>query len=326
MQRTVPHRLLAFSRRQTLDPKPVKPNVLVGDMLELIARTLGPLIEITTKLDPDVESTLCDPPQLENALINLSINARDAMPNGGTLTIETENLSLNERHARLQDLPEGDYVSIAVTDSGCGMSPEVMRRAFDPFFTTKPIGQGTGLGLSMVYGFTRQSGGKVTIESVEGKGTTIRLLLPRLAGSAQEKSVDRQTPHFKPLPVQKTILVVDDEASIRALAAEVLKEDGFNVIEASDGKAGLSVLESDVVIDVLVTDIGMPGMNGKEMADRARQRRREIPVIYITGYAEKAVFGTGNVEEGARLLIKPFTMDDLIAEVRSVIESMKSSQ
>jgi signal transduction histidine kinase/CheY-like chemotaxis protein len=318
------HRLLAFSRRQTLDPKPVQSNVLIDSMLNLIARTLGPLIDVRTRFDPDLHMTLCDPPQLENALINLCINARDAMPDGGTLTISTENRTLDEREARRQDLSAGEYVIIAVADSGVGMSPEVMSRAFDPFFTTKPVGQGTGLGLSMVYGFSRQSGGKVVIESAPEKGTTVRLFLPRLNAALAESEAEQPPPELQPLPVRKTVLLVDDEPTIRDLSTEVLREAGFNVIEASDGTSGLSLLESDVAIDLLVTDIGMPGMNGKEMADRARRTRPDLNVLYITGYAEKAVFGDGNIEPGAHLLTKPFALNDLVAQVSEIIRTSRT--
>ncbi|MDR5836541.1 ATP-binding protein [Caballeronia sp. LZ034LL] len=317
------HRLLAFSRRQTLDPKPVQPTVLIDGMLDLIVRTLGPVIKVRTRYDPALHLIMCDPHQLENALINLCINARDAMVEGGTLTITTENRTLDGREARLQDLSEGVYVVISVADDGCGMSPEVMSRAFDPFFTTKPVGQGTGLGLSMVYGFTRQSGGKVVIESAPDHGTTVHLYLPRLTDLPAATEIEQPRPALQPVSVRKTVLLVDDEPGIREVSAEVLKDAGFNVIEASDGLSGLSLLESDIAIDVLVTDIGMPGMNGKELADRARRTRPELSVLYITGYAEKAVFGNGNVEVGAHLLKKPFAMADLVAQVTEIIENSR---
>jgi signal transduction histidine kinase/CheY-like chemotaxis protein len=313
------HRLLAFSRRQTLDPKPVRPNQLISDMLDLIGRTLGPLIDVRTELSAQPHWTLCDPPQLENALLNLCINARDAMPTGGTLAIVTDKITLDGRDARLHDLPDGDYVIIEVTDTGIGMSADVISRAFDPFFTTKPLGQGTGLGLSMIYGFAQQSGGRVSIESTVEAGTTVRLHLPLLDDAPATRENERNAPLIAQPETRSTVLVVDDEATIRTLAAEVLTGAGYHVIEARDGLSGLSVLESNVNIDLLVTDVGMPGMNGKEMADRARHMRPQLDVLYITGYAEKAIFGDGNIDTGAHLLTKPFAIDDLLACVGKII-------
>jgi CheY-like chemotaxis protein len=224
----------------------------------------------------------------------------------------------------LHDLPEGDYVVLSVTDTGCGMTPEIAAKAFDPFFTTKPIGQGTGLGLSMVYGFTRQSGGKVTIDSRVGAGTTVSIYLPKLEGDDFPVAIKSQAPTAPLVASPKTVLVIDDESAVRTLCAEVLREAGYNVIEAGDGLAGLSLLESNLHFDMLVTDIGMPGINGREMADRARRTRPELRVLYITGYAEKAAFPNGNVDPGSHLLTKPFAIQDLLARVEQIIAAEKS--
>jgi signal transduction histidine kinase/ActR/RegA family two-component response regulator len=314
------HRLLAFARRQTLEPKAVSVNELIRDMLELVGRTLGPSIKVDARLDAQSPATLTDPVQLENALINLCINARDAMPEGGTLNITTSNVALFERKARLQGLADGHYVVIEVEDDGCGMPDDVIQKACDPFFTTKPLGQGTGLGLSMVYGFCRQSGGKVGIESKEGVGTAIRIYLPSLT-DADRTEAGPLSPQAMPqkLTTARTILIVDDEADIRLGCTEVLKEAGYTVLEANDGESGLSILNSNATIDLLVSDIGMPGMNGKEMVDQARKTRPTLPVLYMTGYAAKSVFGDGNVDEGAQLLSKPFAINELVLKVHAMI-------
>ncbi|SAK99428.1 sensor kinase/response regulator fusion protein [Caballeronia fortuita] len=315
------HRLLAFARRQTLDPKEIAPNRLIAGMLDLIRRTLGPSVEVDAQLEENLHTTLSDPVQLENALLNLCINARDAMPAGGKLAIRTDNVSLRGRTARLHGLNDGDYVAISVSDTGFGMAAEIIDKAFDPFFTTKPLGQGTGLGLSMVYGFSRQSGGKVSIESQVGKGTTVSIYLPRLT---QPRSEPEEAPAplvLPPVGKQRTVLVVDDEADIRLGCTEVLKEAGFNVIEASDGASGLDILGSNVQIDILVSDIGMPGMNGKEMVDRARVRRPVLPVLFMTGYAEKSVFGNGRIDDGAQLLTKPFATEELVSKIHAMIDA-----
>ncbi|WP_250507764.1 MULTISPECIES: ATP-binding protein [unclassified Caballeronia] len=315
------HRLLAFARRQTLDPKAISPNRLIDGMLDLIRRTLGPSVEVNARLEETLHTTLSDPVQLENAVLNLCINARDAMPAGGTLTIRTNNVSFKGRLARLHGLSDGDYVVIAVADTGYGMAAEIIDKAFDPFFTTKPLGQGTGLGLSMVYGFSRQSGGKVSIESQVGKGTTVSIYLPRLTDSRPEAEDLPATIVLPAVGKQRTVLVVDDEADIRLGCTEVLKDAGFNVIEASDGPSGLDILNSNAEIDILVSDIGMPGMNGKEMVDRARFRRPALPVLFMTGYAEKSVFGNGRVEEGAHLLTKPFAIEELVLKINDMIDA-----
>ena len=313
------HRLLAFSRKQTLEPKPTDPNRLVAGMEELVRRTVGPEITVSTVLDPTLWPTLCDPNQLENALLNLCINARDAMPNGGLLTIKTANSWLDELGARERGTNSGLYVVLSVSDTGTGMSPEVAARAFDPFFTTKPIGQGTGLGLSMIYGFAKQSGGNVQIESVAGRGTTMHVYLPRhLEGEKADQP-------GKPIAAQRaeigqTVLVVDDEPVVRLLVTDVLEELGYGVLEADDAASGLAVLESDARIDLLVIDIGLPGgMNGRQVADAAGVKRPKMPVLFITGYAENEAVSAERFKPGMQVIAKPFTIEMLATTIKTII-------
>ncbi|MBC7770437.1 MAG: PAS domain-containing protein [Phycisphaerales bacterium] len=314
-------RLLAFSRRQTLDPASTDLNTLVSGMEDLIRRTVGPGVEVEVAGADGLWAIRVDRSQLENALLNLCINARDAMaPDGGSIRIETANRSLDQRAAKVRDLPPGHYVSLSVTDTGTGMSPETQTRAFDPFFTTKPIGQGTGLGLSMIYGFVRQSGGQVRITSEVGKGTTMRLYLPRHHGAVEgaDEAVDE--------PVVdsgdgETILVIDDEAALRMLIGDVLAETGYRVTTAPDGPTGLEILRSDMRIDLLITDVGLPGgMNGRQVADAARIARPDMKVLFITGYAENAAIGDGHLEPGMEVLTKPFEITELGVKVREMLE------
>jgi CheY-like chemotaxis protein len=264
--------------------------------------------------------TLVDSNQLENAVLNLCINARDAMPDGGNLTIETANKWLDDKTAHQHDLAAGQYVSLCVTDTGSGMSAEVAAKAFDPFFTTKPLGEGTGLGLSMIYGFARQSGGQVRIYSEEGQGTTVCLYLPRIAEHAPADEDAAPPPPAESAGDGEGVLVIDDEPVIRMLIAEVLGEAGYAVIEAADGPAGLRVLESNARIDLLITDVGLPGgMNGRQVADAARVKRPELKVLFITGYAENAVVGSGRLDKGMHVLSKPFQMDLLASRVRDIV-------
>jgi PAS domain S-box-containing protein len=315
------HRLLAFARRQTLDPKPTNANQLVRGMEDLIRRTVGPQVAVTTELDPELWATLCDPNQLESAVLNLCINARDAMPDGGRLTIETRNSHVDERSARRRDMRPGEYVVLCVTDTGTGMAPDVIARAFDPFFTTKPLGQGTGLGLSMIYGFARQSGGQVRIDSEEGRGTTMRLYLPRHRGDAVAEEVRTDLADAPRAEAGQTVLVVDDEPSVRMLITEVLEELGYAAVEAADGASGLTVLRSDARVDLLVSDVGLPGgMNGRQLADAARQFRPGLKVLFITGYAEHAVLQNENLEPGMQVLTKPFTLEALAARIKAMID------
>ncbi|MFH5926483.1 hybrid sensor histidine kinase/response regulator [Roseomonas xinghualingensis] len=313
------HRLLAFARRQTLDPRPTDANRLIGGMEELIRRTTGPEIIVDTVLAEGLWLTLCDPNQLENALLNLCINARDAMPGGGRLRIETSNVMLDDRGGSAGEIQAGPYVVVTIADTGVGMSQEVIDRAFDPFFTTKPLGRGTGLGLSMVYGFARQSGGQVKIDSEVGVGTAMRIYLPRYLGALED---ERGQPELVEAPRAEngeSVLIVDDEATVRMLVTEVLQELGYSAIEAADGPSGLKVLQSDVRIDLLITDVGLPGgMNGRQMADAAREIRPELPVLFITGYAENAAVGNGQLEAGMHVLTKPFPMELLASRIKEI--------
>ncbi|WFU77617.1 PAS domain-containing protein [Bradyrhizobium sp. CIAT3101] len=315
------HRLLAFSRRQTLDPRPTDLNRLVMGMEELIRRTVGPEIALEVVTAGGLWATLIDASQLENALLNLCINARDAMPEGGRITIETANRWLDEHGAGERDLEPGQYVSLCVTDTGTGMAADVIERAFDPFFTTKPMGQGTGLGLSMVYGFVRQSGGQVRIYSEVGQGTTMCLYLPRHYGHEADKPSALATKSPVRPQASHTILIVDDEPSIRMLLTDALEEIGFDVIEAHDGPTGLKILQSDATIDLLITDVGLPGgMNGRQLADAGRATKPALKVLFITGYAENAIIGNGQLTPGMQVLTKPFVVEALAGRVLDIIK------
>jgi len=313
------HRLLAFSRRQTLDPKPTDVNQLVNGMSELIRRTVGPAVTVTVADTPGSWLVLVDANQLESALLNLCINARDAMPDGGSLIVETSNLALEGCEAKDLELQPAEYVLMCVADTGGGMSAEVVERAFDPFFTTKPIGEGTGLGLSMVYGFVRQSGGQARIHSELGKGTKVCLYLPRYVGS--DKPYEASPGAQKALRGDgQTVLVVDDETSVRALINEVLVELGYSVLQAENGASGLKILESHERVDLLVTDVGLPGgMNGRQLADAALVSRPDLKVLFITGYAENAVLGGGHLKPGMHILTKPFALETLGSRIKEII-------
>ena len=313
------HRLLAFSRRQPLEAKPVDVNRLVGSMDDLLRRTLGERVRLEVVVAGGLWLTLCDPNQLENAILNLAINARDAMPDGGRLTVETANSYLDDAYiAREIGVRAGQYVCVCVTDTGTGMPPDVIAKAFDPFFTTKPIGQGTGLGLSMIYGFAKQSEGNVKIYSETGKGTSVKLYLPRYHGTVEETGTVRgETPRAEH---GERVLVVEDDDTVRALVVEVLGELGYGTWEAPDGLAGLRILQSDARIDLLVTDVGLPGLNGRQLADQARATRPDLKVLFMTGYAENAAFGAGHLEPGMQMITKPFAVDGLANKIRSIIE------
>ena len=317
------HRLLAFSRRQTLDPKPTDMNRLVQGMEELIRRTVGPEIMVEPMVGTaGIWLTLVDPGQLENALLNLCINARDAMPDGGTITIETANRWLDQRTARERDLEPGQYISLCVSDTGTGMTPDVVAKAFDPFFTTKPIGMGTGLGLSMIYGFAKQSGGQARIYSEVGQGTMVCLYLPRHRGEAETAELVPELADAPRAEAGQTVLVVDDEPTVRMLVTEVLEDLGYTAIEAADGPAGLKVLQSDVRLDLLVTDVGLPGgMNGRQLADAGRVTRPNLKVLFITGYAENAVLSHGHLDPGMHVLTKPFAMEALASRIKEMISA-----
>jgi PAS domain S-box-containing protein len=312
------HRLLAFARRQPLIPKSVDANQLVVSLEDLLRRTIGEAIDLEIVASDDLWCTLCDPNQLESALLNLAINARDAMPDGGKLTIVTANARLDSVTAGTPALLPGDYICIAVTDTGVGMSAEVAARAFDPFFTTKPIGQGTGLGLSMIYGFARQSNGHVTIESKIGRGTSVKLYLPRHHGdlAAQRASAAKATEHAAS---GETVLVVEDEPVVRGVILELLGEQGYRTLEAVDGPSGLRILRSPERIDLLVTDVGLPGMNGRQLADQARESRPDLKILFITGYAESVAISDGFLQPGMEMITKPFDLDNLSRRIRSMI-------
>jgi PAS domain S-box-containing protein len=316
------HRLLAFSRRQPLDPKPVNANQLVASMEDLLRRTIGPLHALEIVTAGGLWPTLCDPNQLESAILNLTINARDAMPDGGKLIIETANAHLDSAYvAAQQDVTPGQYVAICITDTGTGMPPEVIARAFEPFFTTKPLGQGTGLGLSMVYGFAKQSEGHLKIYSEVGQGTTIKIYLPRHRGAADEEALPETNPGVPRSEAGETVLVVEDEPVIRDMIVEVLRELGYQALEASDGPAGLKVLQSRRRIDLLVTDVGLPGVNGRQLADQARVTRPDMKVLFITGYAENAMLANGVLEPGMEMITKPFAVEALATRIRSMLRN-----
>ncbi len=314
------HRLLAFSRRQTLDPKPTDVNRLVTGMEELIRRTVGPAITVEVVVAGGLWTTLIDPNQLENALLNLCINARDAMPNGGQITIETANKWLDSRAAQDRDLQPGQYVTLCVSDTGIGMPPEVIRRAFDPFYTTKPTGMGTGLGLSMIYGFVRQSGGQARIYSEPGHGAMVCLYLPRHLGNSETMEEATNLADAPRAEQGETVLVVDDEPTVRMLVSDVLEDLDYTAVEAADGAAALRVLQSETRIDLLVTDVGLPGgMNGRQVADAGRALRPGLKVLFITGYAENAVLSHGHLDPGMHVITKPFAMDALASRIKELI-------
>ncbi|WDJ87243.1 PAS domain-containing protein [Xanthomonas campestris] len=294
------HRLLAFSRRQTLAPKPTDVNALIAGMEDLIRRTVGPSIELTTVAEQALWPALVDPSQLENALLNLCLNARDAMPDGGRITIETSNSWLNHSATQQNEVPDGEYLSLCVSDTGTGMPEDVIARVFEPFFTTKPIGEGTGLGLSMIYGFAQQSGGQVRVSSTVGEGTTVCIHLPRHLGDATGDAQARTLPAMPRSQQGETVLVVDDEPSVRMLVADILEELGYTALQAVDGASGLSVLQSDVRIDLLITE-------------------PRLSVLFITGYAETAVLGDGQLAPGMAVLTKPFGIDAMAARIREMI-------
>ncbi|MFS0826939.1 hybrid sensor histidine kinase/response regulator [Pseudomonas phoenicis] len=315
------HRLLAFSRRQTLDPQPIDVVKLIEGLSDLIQRSVGPSIVIETFSVGGKWRARADASQLENALLNLCINARDAMPEGGRIIIETANRWIGVDAAKLLDVPTGQYLSLSVTDTGTGMPPEVLAKAFDPFFTTKPIGQGTGLGLSMIYGFAKQSGGQARIFSELGKGTTVTIYLPRAQGDTVEQRSEPSATSALRNQAGKTVLIVDDEPTVRLLLDDVLNDLGYTVIDAADSVAGLTVLRSNTAIDLLVTDVGLPGgLNGRQLADAGRVLRPHLKTLFITGYAESAAIGNGQLEPGMLILTKPFAVEALVARVRELME------
>lgn len=316
-------RLLAFSRRQPLDPKPIEINSLVNGMSELLNRTLGETISVETVRGAGLWKVEVDPNALESAVLNLAVNARDAMPQGGRLTIETMNAYVDEAYAAAHaEVVPGQYVLISVSDTGVGMDSDTIRRAFEPFFTTKPVGQGTGLGLSQVYGFVKQSGGHVKIYSEVGQGTTVKIYLPRLQGHVEEQEAHPLvlTPEGN---TREIILVVEDDANVRAYSVEALRDLGYCVIEAPDGPSAMRLLKTDTPVDLLFTDVVLPGgMTGAQVAAQGRELRPELKVLFTTGYARNAIFHHGRLDKGVQLITKPFTFADLAAKVRDVLDGL----
>jgi signal transduction histidine kinase len=313
-------RLLAFSRQQPLAPEPVNPNKMVSAMTELLARTIGEDISVQSVLGAGLWQIKADHGQLESAILNLCVNARDAMPEGGRLTIETSNAYVDDIVSREYTIPPGQYVLIAVGDNGAGMSSDVVSRAFDPFFTTKDIGKGTGLGLSQVYGFVRQSGGHVKIYSEIGAGTTVKIYLPRHYG-------DSSLPDARPAPAAadrgakgEVVLVVEDDERVRAISVAALGDLGYTAIGASSPGEALQLLANGLSISLLFTDVIMPLMSGRELAERLRQREPDLKVLYTTGYARNAILHNGVLEPGTSLLTKPFSVEELAAKVRQALD------
>jgi PAS domain S-box-containing protein len=315
------HRLLAFSRRQPLAPKPLEVNPLLASMEELLRRTLGERVVFELVTAGGLWLTKCDPNQLENAVLNLAINARDAMPDGGKLTVETGNSHLDSAYATVHpEIEPGQYVCVSVTDTGSGMSPATIEKAFEPFFTTKPIGRGTGLGLSMIYGFAKQSGGHAKIYSELGQGTTVKLYLPRFRGEVEQEGQIPDLSDIYNAHTNETVLVVEDEFVVRELIVEVLKELGYSTLEADDGPSALKILESKQRIDLVISDIGLPGLNGRQIIDAAREMRPSLKVLFMTGYAENAAIAAGFLEPGMSMITKPFAMEALATRIREMLE------
>ncbi|MHA6492703.1 PAS domain-containing protein [Pseudomonas borbori] len=314
------HRLLAFARRQPLDPKLVDANRLIADMAELIERTLGPLYQLELRTEEALWITQCDPYQLESSILNIAINARDAMPEGGTLTIETANVQqLDNRISTQSGIMPGDYVMIRIADTGRGMSPGVMEHAVEPFFTTKPQGQGTGLGLSMVYGFAKQSEGHLKIDSMLGEGSTVAIYLPRHTGNADVVQAEPEA-NVPSSTARETVLVVEDEALIRELIVDLLTDLEFDVLQAADGLSGLALLKAQKPIDLLITDIGLPGLNGRQLAEQALVEHPALKVLFITGYAENATLARGFMRPGMEMMTKPFTITALEQKIQGMLQ------
>ena len=318
---TLTQRLLAFGRRQPLSPAPLDVNRLVASMSDLLRRTLGETISVEIVLDGGLWGTIADANQLENALLNLAVNARDAMQAGGKLTIETANIYLDEAYAAAhREVCSGHYVMIAVSDTGAGMTRDVMEKAFEPFFTTKAVGQGTGLGLSQVYGFVKQSGGHLKLYSEPGDGTTVKLYLPRLASDTQRHEESGTESHLSAGTNDQLILLVEDDPDVRANTVDMLRELGYGVFAVADGPGALRLLERSSNVALLLTDVGLPGgMNGRQLANEARRRRPALRVLFTTGYARNVIVHHGRLDPGVELITKPFSLSSLGAKLRRVL-------
>jgi signal transduction histidine kinase len=312
-------RLLAFSRRQPLAPDPIEPNRLVKGMSDLLTRTLGEAVVVETILAPDIWRTLADVAQLESALVNLAVNARDAMPSGGRLTIETANVELDEAYAAAEDIRPGQYVMISVTDTGCGMTLEVMDKALEPFFTTKPVGKGTGLGLSQVYGFVKQSAGHLKIHSEPGRGASVTIYLPRLI----EADVYQDPPKTVGAPERgprRKVLVTEDDDRVRLFTEAALKDIGYSVVSAENAAIALTYLKNEPDIDLLLTDVVMPETSGPQLAEQAKKLKPGLPVLYMTGFTPSQMERDGFLEPGVNVMTKPFTVDQLASKVQEALD------
>jgi PAS domain S-box-containing protein len=315
------HRLLAFSRRQPLDPKVLDLNKYLPGVADFLQRALGETVELEVAGAPGLWPIEVDVAQLESSLVNLAVNARDAMPSGGRLTVEALNQLLDHDYARANpEVTPGQYVVICVSDSGHGMTPDVLNRAFEPFFTTKDIGHGTGLGLSQVYGFVKQSGGHIKVYSEPGQGTTVKMYFPRAGHAADSGEEDDRVPVS--MTATETVLVVEDDKDLRAYLVEILRDLDYRAIAAQDAVAALGILEQrDIRVDLLLTDVVMPGMNGRELATRARQIRPGLKVLFMSGYSRNAVVHQGRVDRGVHLIQKPVSLNDLAARIRDVLDA-----
>lgn len=313
-------RLLAFSRRQSLSPQALNANQMVSEMSEILRRTLGETIHLETVLAGGLWKVHADANQLENAVINLAVNARDAMPQGGRLTIETANCHLDDAYASTHGITAGQYVMVAVTDNGSGMSPDILAKAFEPFFTTKEVGKGTGLGLSQVFGFVKQSGGHVKIYSELGQGTTVKIYLPRLYGGSQSS---RPTVEARAAfgANSEVILVVEDDEQVLELVVQMLRDLDYGVVKARNGAEAVQLLRDHPEIKLLFTDVVMPDMNGRELADRAKRERPDLRVLFTTGYTRDAIVHNGMLERGVQLIPKPATFEQLASKIRAVLDS-----
>jgi signal transduction histidine kinase len=319
---TLTQRLLAFARQQPLSPQPLDANKMIGNMSELLHSTLGEHIQIETVAGPRLWTISADLQQLENAILNIAINARDAMPDGGKLTIETANIYLDDAYCRQNpEITPGQFAMIAITDTGSGMTPEVAARAFDPFFTTKAIGKGTGLGLSQVYGFVKQSNGHVKVYSEPGDGTAVKIYLPRLIGEADETRHKVASEPMRTGERSEIILVVEDDSMMRRLTSEALHELGYTVFDSENAADALAILDRVTDVKLLFTDVVMPDVNGKKLAEEAVRRRPDLKVLFTTGYTANAVVHGGVLDSGVNFISKPFTLDQLAAKVRAVLEA-----